>query len=82
MHTHTHTLLNALPGHQAQEHGKLCIERVLANISRPRCHSNATRAPIANPPNSAQLGGSFIDVSRTICTNNFEYSGMFMCTVV
>jgi len=22
-----------------------------------RCHSNATRAPIANPPNSAQLGG-------------------------
>jgi len=22
------------------------------------CHSNATRTPIANPPNSAQLGGS------------------------
>jgi len=22
------------------------------------CHSNATRAPIANPPNSAQLGGN------------------------
>ena len=22
------------------------------------CHSNATRAPIANPPNTAQLGGS------------------------
>ena len=22
-----------------------------------RCHGNATRAPIANPPNSAQLGG-------------------------
>jgi len=22
------------------------------------CHSNATRAPIANPPNSAQVGGS------------------------
>ena len=22
------------------------------------CHSNAIRAPIANPPNSAQLGGS------------------------
>jgi len=22
------------------------------------CHSNATRAPIANPPNIAQLGGS------------------------
>ena len=22
------------------------------------CHSNATRAPITNPPNSAQLGGS------------------------
>jgi len=22
------------------------------------CHSNATRAPIANPPNSAQLGGT------------------------
>ena len=28
-----------------------CISIVL------RCHSNATRAPIANPPNSAQLGG-------------------------
>jgi len=24
---------------------------------RAACHSNATRAPIANPPNSAQLGG-------------------------
>ena len=23
----------------------------------PCCHSNASRAPIANPPNSAQLGG-------------------------
>jgi len=22
-----------------------------------RCHSNAIRAPIANPPNNAQLGG-------------------------
>jgi len=28
-----------------------CISIVL-----PTCHSNATRAPIANPPNSAQLG--------------------------
>jgi len=29
----------------------LCISIVL-----PTCHSNASRAPIANPPNSAQLG--------------------------
>jgi len=31
--------------------------RALAGVSRSalRCHSNETRAPIANPPNSAQL---------------------------
>jgi len=23
------------------------------------CHSNATRAPIANPPNSTQLGAAY-----------------------
>jgi len=38
------------------------IERVqaLADISRSvlSCHSNETHAPIANPPNSAQLGGT------------------------
>jgi len=38
------------------------MERVqaLAGISRSClfCHSNETRAPIANPPNSAQLGGT------------------------
>ena len=28
------------------------------------CHSNATRAPIANPPNSAQLGGSLYHASK------------------
>jgi len=28
------------------------------------CHSNATRAPIANPPNSAQLGGSLYDAHK------------------
>jgi len=37
------------------------IERVqaLADISRSAlcCHSNETRAPIANPPNNAQLEG-------------------------
>jgi len=27
-------------------------------VMLPTCHSNATRAPIANPPNSAQVGGS------------------------
>ena len=41
---------------------KPVIERVqaLADISRSalRCHSNETRAPIANPPNSAQLEGT------------------------
>ena len=31
--------------------------RHIAGWTQP-CHSNATRAPIANPPNSAQLGGS------------------------
>jgi len=38
------------------------IERVqaLADISRSAlcCHSNETRAPIANPPNMAQLWGT------------------------
>ena len=38
------------------------MERVqaLADISRPAlcCHSNETRAPIANPSNSAQLEGT------------------------
>jgi len=38
------------------------IQRVqaLADISRSAlcCHSNETRAPIANPPNSAQLKGT------------------------
>jgi len=37
------------------------IERVqaLADISRSAlcCHSNETRAPIANPPNTAELEG-------------------------
>jgi len=37
------------------------VERVqaLADMSRSAlcCHSNETRAPVANPPNSAQLGG-------------------------
>ena len=41
---------------------KPAIERVqaLADISRSAlcCHSNETRAPIANPPNSAQLEGT------------------------
>ena len=41
---------------------QLGIERVqaLADISRSAlcCHSNETRAPIANPPNTAQLEGT------------------------
>ena len=34
--------------------------RALADISRSAlcCHSNETRAPIANPSNTAQLGGN------------------------
>ena len=28
------------------------------------CHSYATRAPIANPPNSAQLGGSLYHAAK------------------
>jgi len=43
----------------AASRGKNQTERVqaLADISRSAlcCHSNATRAPIANPPNSAEL---------------------------
>jgi len=43
-------------------HIKPGIERVqvLADISRSAlcCHSNETRAPIANPPNCAQLEGT------------------------
>ena len=42
--------------------GERGVERVqvLADISRSAlsCHSNEIRAPIANPPNSAQLGGT------------------------
>jgi len=30
----------------------------IANSAALHCHSNETRAPIANPPNSAQLGGT------------------------
>jgi len=36
------------------------------------CHSNTTRAPIANPPNSAQLGGSLYHASKLhpgLCSN-------------
>jgi len=47
---------SATARHRQQQPG---IEQVqaLANISRSVlcCHSNETRAPIANPPNSAQL---------------------------
>jgi len=40
-------------------HDKPAIQ-ALADISRSAlcCHSNETRAPIANPSNSAQLGGT------------------------
>jgi len=54
------------------------IERVqaLANISRSAlcCHSNETRAPIANPPNSAQLEGTPYHSSNlhTFCTVVWE----------
>jgi len=37
---------------------KLGIERVQHFTFALCCHSNATRAPIANPPNSAQPGAS------------------------
>jgi len=53
------------------------IERVqaLADVSRLAlcCHSNETRAPIANPPSSAQLGGiptippTYIRVHAVVC---------------
>jgi len=44
------------------------MERVqaLADISHsaPCCHSNETRAPIANPPSSAQLEGTLYRYSN------------------
>jgi len=53
------------------------IERVqaVADISRSAlcCHSNETRAPIAHPPNYAQLGGTpiippiYIRISAVVC---------------
>jgi len=53
------TLLSCLYLQDESEPG---IERVeaLADISRSAlcCHSNETHAPIANPPNSAQLDGT------------------------
>jgi len=40
--------------------------QALADISRSAlcCHSNETRAPIANPPNSAQLEGTTISFPK------------------
>jgi len=47
---------------QSSWHFEPGINRVqaLADISHSAmcCHSNETRAPIADPPNSAQLGGT------------------------
>jgi len=43
---------------QIDRKSKLCIEQVCTcEHFALCCRSNATRAPIANPPNSAQLGG-------------------------
>jgi len=42
----SHYILTSLDGRKLVTRFALC------------CHSNATRAPIANPPNSAQPGGS------------------------
>jgi len=38
------------------------------------CHSNATHAPIANPPNSAQLGG--IPTTPQVTSGSVQYCGM------
>ena len=52
-------------------------ERVqaLADISRSLLcrHSNETRAPIANPPNSAQLGGTLTNPQVT--SGSVQYCG-------
>ena len=47
-------------GNDARYKPGLQGEQALADISRSvlYCHSNETRAPIANPPNSAQLEGT------------------------
>jgi len=56
------SLPSSRPVHIAATERKSGIERVqaLADISRSAvcCHSNVTRAPIANLPNSAQLEGT------------------------
>jgi len=47
------------------ENASVTCWSLISNVRTPRklgfalcCHSNATGAPIANPPNNAQLGGS------------------------
>jgi len=59
---HMTSLPSSRPVHIAATERKSGIERVqaLADISRSAvcCHSNVTRAPIANLPNSAQLEGT------------------------
>jgi len=68
---------------------KLGIERVqaLADISRSAlcCHINETRAPIANPPNSAQLEGTptipptYIRVRTVVRTHVCKFSRTVTC---
>jgi len=52
------------------------IQRVQALADISRCHSNATRAPIANPPNSAQLEGTPTIPSSHI---RVRYDDIFKC---
>ena len=55
------------PGRRSNvENAYVTCWSLISNAHTPRklgfalcCYSNATSAPIANPPNSAQLGGSF-----------------------
>jgi len=58
--TQTDILITILPpaGEVTRRNQPQGEYRALADISRSAlyCHSNETRAPIANPPNSAQLG--------------------------
>jgi len=63
---------NDMLANEVQTYCEPGIQRVqaLADISRSAlcCHNNETRAPIANPPNSAQLEGT-LPFPRVTCVS-------------
>jgi len=55
--------------------------QALGGISRSAlcCHSNETRAPIANPPNSAQLQGTVTNIHFASATHHAECTNDVFC---